>query len=390
MISGKNFKRLPVFLLLVLSFSAVTYGIFAQNGRSEFDQIVPVKKEPVTVAVFYPSVGTIKDLLTLRKERLIDIPDLAVLAVYHELEMTEYDKAKEYVKANRLDWVAFHPIGAPLSPENLFKKNDCSEEFKKIFDRVDGIIFFGGPDIPPYLYGEKTSLLTEITDPYRHFLETSFIFHLLGGYQDESFTPLLEQRPYLPIFGICLGCQSLAVGTGGALTQDIWSEIYGKSTLEEVIALGKEYWHTSPYAGLFPRKDLFRYAFHSIKLDAGGKFCRETGIDEKNTPYILSAHHQQIKKMGKGFSPLATSLDGKVVEAIEHGLYPKVLGVQFHPEMSNLYDPDYRVFMSPQEKQAVSLRSFLESDRPSWEFHQKIWSWVSRGWVESHRRRAGR
>ncbi len=43
---------------------------------------------------------------------------------------------------------------------------------------------------------------------------------------------------------------------------------YGKSTLEDVIALGKEYWHTSPYAQLLPMKDLFRYAFHAIELDA--------------------------------------------------------------------------------------------------------------------------
>jgi len=386
----KSGKRILLFILFSLSLAALSHRLLLSGASPAADTSTRNKKKSVTIAVLYPSVGTIEDLLALRKERLIDLPDLAVIGVYHEQEKTDYGKAREYVKANCLDWLSFYPISAPLSRETLFGENACTPEFKKIFERVDGIIFFGGPDIPPTLYGEKTSLLAEVTDPYRHFLEISLIFHLLGGFQDESFTPLLEQRPHFPIFGICLGCQSLAVGTGGALTQDIWSEIYGKSTVEDVIALGKEYWHTSPYARLLPKKDLFRYAFHAIKLKAGSQLLRETGLAEKDTPSILSAHHQQIKKMGRGFSPVATSLDGRVVEAIEHDLYPNVLGVQFHPEMSTLYDPGYCVFLSPQDKEAVSLRSVLEPDQTSWAFHRRLWSWVSRGWVESHRRRAAR
>jgi putative glutamine amidotransferase len=42
------------------------------------------------------------------------------------------------------------------------------------------------------------------------------------------------------VFGICLGCESLNVGTGGTLTQDIWSEIYGVLYLEDAVALSKE------------------------------------------------------------------------------------------------------------------------------------------------------
>jgi putative glutamine amidotransferase len=387
--SGRKRSKWTVrFILAWLSFFAIPQGILSLNGHPAAGRPLTDKKEPVTIAVLYPSVGTIEDLVMLRKERLIDLPDLAVIGVYHEQENTDYGKAKEYVKANGLDWILFHPISSPLSKESLFRENACTSEFRQIFERVDGIIFFGGPDIPPMLYEEKTSLLTEVTDPYRHFLEISFIFHLLGGYQDELFTPFLERRPRFPVFGICLGCQSLAVGTGGALTQDIWSEIYGQSTVEDVIALGKENWHWSPYARLLPRKDLFRYTFHAIKLKAGSTLLRQTGLAEKDTPFILSAHHQQIKKMGKGFYPVASSLDGKVVEAIEHDRFPNVLGVQFHPEMSVLYDPNHRVFMSPQDNTAVSLRSFLDADATSWAFHRKLWSWVSRGWIESHRRRA--
>jgi len=388
--SIKPFKGMLSCILVVFALAVFSHGFLSPGGQPAPGEAQADKKGPVRIAVLFPSEGTIEDLLVLRKERIIDLPDFAVIGIYHEQEKTDYGKAKEYVKANGLDWVSFHPISAPLSGETLFRENACTSEFKQLFEQVDGIIFFGGPDIPPSLYKEKTSLLTEVTDPYRHFLEISFIFHLLGGYQDESYTPLLEQVPFFPIFGICLGCQSLAIGAGGALTQDIWSEIYGQSTVEDVIALSKENWHSSPYARLLPRKDLFPYAFHAIKLEAGSRLLRKTGLTKKDTPSILSAHHQQIKKMGKGFHPVAFSLDGKVVEAIEHDRFPNVLGVQFHPEMSNLYDRDYRVFMSPQDKEAVSLRSFLESDATSWAFHRKLWSWVGRSWVESHRRRAAR
>lgn len=365
-------------LLLCLSFNI---------GHPQGGQKEAVQKNPVTIAVLYPSIGTLKDLVTLRRERLIAIADLAIVGVYHVREKTDYGKAEEFARQNGLDWIVFHPISAPLSGEVVYQENACTLEFREIFDRVDGVVFFGGPDIPPRLYGEATSLLTEITDPHRHFLELSFVFHLLGGFQDESFVPFLRRRPEFPIFGICLGCQSLAVGTGGALTQDIASGIYGAKTFEDVIALGKENWHTSPHFRLFPREDLFRYALHRIRIEKASLITRKIRFSAQKTPLILSAHHQQVKKMGKGFRAIATSLDGRIVEAVEHADFPNVLGVQFHPEMSSLYDREYRVVLTPEESEAVSLRSVLESDAPSWEFHRKLWSWVSRAWADAHRAR---
>ena len=162
-----------------------------------------------------------------------------------------------------------------------------------------GVIFFGGPDIPPELYGQKMGLMTEVSDPVRHYLELSFIFHLLGGYQDEKFRPLLEGR-HFAVLGICLGCQSLNVGTGGTLVQDIWSETYGKNTIEDVIALGKDNWHTNPLYRLDPSRGLFPDFLHPIKLDPKGFFCSRLGFLPNLTPTVLSAHHQQIKKPGKG------------------------------------------------------------------------------------------
>jgi putative glutamine amidotransferase len=325
--------------------------------------------------------------MTLRQNRLIDVPNLAVVGVYHEKEKTDYSKSKAFAAENGLDWITFHPISSPISAETVFQINDCTPEFEKIFARADGVIFFGGPDIPPYLYKEKTSLLTIIEDPYRHFLEVSFVFHLLGGYQDESFQPLLDQRPDFPVLGICLGCQSLNVGTGGTLTQDIWSEVYAAATVEDAIALGPPNWHSNPYAHLLPQDRFSGFIFHEIQFAGEGRFQKRIGWNRKDHPFIFSSHHQQAEKLGKGFRVIASSLDGKVVEAIEHERYNRVLGVQFHPEAWVLFDPDYQTRFTPQDKEPFGLKAYLEERPASLAFHQKLWAWVTRGWIET--RRAG-
>jgi putative glutamine amidotransferase len=370
-------------LVSILAAGVLSVSLFSP-ARSSGNKKSAGAREEITIAVLYPSVGTIKELVGLRKNHLIDIPRLSVIGIYHEKERTDYAEAREFVRANNLDWITFQPLSGPLAEDNLFQHNSCSAEFGRIFKESDGIIFFGGPDIPPVLYREKTNLLTQIEDPYRHFLELSFIFHLLGGYQDETFKPLLESRPQFPVFGICLGCESLNVGTGGTLVQDIWSEIYGQTYVEDVIALGKENWHENPWQRLFPQNDLASYFFHPLKLEPTGKFCASLGFDPQDTPFVRSSHHQMAEKLGKGFHVTATSLDGKVVEALEHERYPNVLGVQFHPEPAELYDPATRVRFTPQDKEPINPRSLLESHPPSLDFHKKLWAWVSQKWTEKH------
>jgi len=231
---------------------------------------------------------------------------------------------------------------------------------------------------------EKTNLLSGISTTYRHFLELSFIFHLLGGFQDEDFTPLLDLEPEFPVLGICLGAQSLNVGTGGTLTQDIWSEKYGKKYAEDVFTLGKENWHNNPYARVYPEERLLRYNLHRIKLSGEGKFCSALGFEEGDTPFIISSHHQMVEMPGKGMTIIATSLDGKVPEAIEHKKYPHVLGTQFHPEFPILWDAVRKSRIIPQDEEGINLNSFLKDNPPSWDFHKKIWAWLEERLVENH------
>ncbi len=376
-------SRVQAIIFLVLL--ALLEAAGAKTKSNPGHQATPDTR--VVVGVFHPSLGTIQALLTLREKGLLPGSSLSFLGLYHEKQRTDYSKAREFVRSRKLDWFSFYPLSGALSEETLFQRNDCSSEFEKIFQKIDGLVFFGGPDIAPSLYQERTLLLTEIVDPYRHFLELSFAFHLLGGYQDEAFSPLLEKCPDFPVLGICLGSQSLNVATGGTLTQDIWWEDYGRQTFEDVINLGKENWHVNPFFRLFPHRGFCSYFLHPIKLSPQGKFCTQFGYTSKDFPLVISEHHQQVKKLGKGFRAIAHSLDGKVVEAIEHTRFRHVLGVQFHPEYPDLYSPEILVRFTPKEKNEESLPSLLAKNSPSADFHKKLWAWVSQTWLSSYQRK---
>jgi len=339
----------------------------------------------IRLTILYPSIGSLKALVGLRKQGLLSIKNLNVVGIYHKQEKTDYQKSKDFIKEEKIDWLEFFELNGDIHKDNLFKNNPLSDEFKKIFDDSDGIIFFGGADIPPYIYNDRANLHTIITTPVRSFMELSFIFHLIGGFQDPDFLPFLESRPEFPVLGLCLGMQSLNVGTGGTLVQDIWSETYGKTYVEEVIELGKDVWHTNPFSRLYPEKDLFPYIFHPIRLKAKGMLVSVMGMTPSDTPYILSAHHQMAKNIGKGFRVTATSMDEKVIEAIEHEYYPNVLGLQFHPEFASIWDSKITYKFTPDDVDKITVIDFLRGKPPSINFHKKIWEWFTNALKNSHK-----
>ncbi len=350
--------------------------LFPQPTERYFDQAGPLGNE-TRLVIFYPSVGSLRALLALEENGFISLENITVVGVFSSREKTNYEQAYRLVREKKWANFHFHRVEREVAPPDLFKRNQLSDELASIFQKSSGIIFFGGPDIPPSIYGEKTSLLTQIEDPWRHYLELTAIFHLLGGYQDENSQPLLASRPDYPILGICLGAQSLNVGTGGSLTQDISAEIYSVQSVEDLIALGESAWHTNPYYLLNPDPQfkLFANQLHPIRLLNEGKFCQEMGFSPEDHPLVLSAHHQQVKKPGKGFKLIATSLDGRVSEAFEHTLFPNVLAVQFHPEFPVLWDRQAKFRFTPDDKELESPRARLEAASPSIAFHRKLWTW---------------
>ena len=362
------------YILLTLSLCLFSIVSTVWSSDRYFDQ-VEGKSESLIITVLHPSVGTIRSLIGLREEEFFPKEDVLVVGSYHENQVTDYESSKKYADENGLEWFRFHEIRGDLNTENLYQANACTPDFETIFKHSDGIIFFGGADIPPELYRRKTNLLTGIRTPFRHYMELSFVFHLLGGSQDDAFKPLLADHPEFPVLGICLGEQTINVGTGGTLIQDIWYEEYGKIYVEDVLKLGQQKWHNNPFPKLYPLEGLIRYNMHKIKLKKEGKFIAEMGFDAADTPIIISSHHQAVNKPGKGIRVTAVSPDGRVVEAIEHANFPNVLGVQFHPEFRTLYDMEGRYRFTPDDGEGRNIRSVLTSNPPSYDFHRKIWEW---------------
>jgi putative glutamine amidotransferase len=379
-------SRFGLCALVIALVAAAAPPLTGQAPAAALDRYLdgaPDKDAAVRLAVFNPEVFNIRALAALRKNGVFDIPGLTVVGIYHERQTGNFAESRKYAAENGLDWLKFHVVTAEIGEPVLFKTNACTPEFEKIVRKTDGVIFFGGPDIPPSVFGEKTLLLTNISDPYRHFLEASAVFHLLGGSQDEKFVPLLDGRTDFAVLGICLGFQTLNVGTGGTLVQDIWTEAYGKTTAEDVIALGPEQWHNNPYRFLFPLDKLIGYNFHSLQLGDNGLFVKAMGFRSADHPRILSSHHQALERMGRGLVAIASSRDGRIVEAVEHKKYPGVLGVQFHPEHPLLFDAEPRHRQKPGDA-PTSFLAILEGTPPSLEFNKGIWTWFGAKLAASH------
>ncbi len=363
-------------MVFILFLFFVIQTIASAQTPPRFFDTAGTAKERIRLTIFYPSFGTLRALLALKEQGLFPAEKFEVVGVYQAKEKTNYKQSQKFVQDKGLTWIKFHEVSTELGPTDLFKPNAASREFEDIFKKSDGMIFFGGPDIPPTTYGQKTSLLTRIEDPYRHYLELSFIFHLLGGSQSDGFKGFLETQPGFPVLGICLGCQTLNAGTGGTILQDVWADVYGKTFVEDIISLGQPDWHTNPWPRLDPLdRKILGYMLHPIKLVDKSILLAGLGFKPSDQPYIMSAHHQAADKLGKGLKVAATSLDGKVVEAVEHVNFPNVLGVQFHPEFPILWEAEPKYKFTPQDKDLIGIRTYLEAHPPSIEFHKKLWAW---------------
>ena len=371
-----NTKTPAVTVILVIT-ALVLAAAPAFPAQERFFDTAGLEHSDIRLVVFNPTESRIKDLVALRTERMLPPEGLTVVGVYHKDQTEDFDKARAYVLNERLDWFKFHEVQVSIPSNEVYGANALSPEFERIFRLSDGMIFTGGSDIPPQLYGSKTSLLTIIEDPARHGLELSALFHLLGGFQDPGFKPLLDSRPAYPVLAICLGAQSLNVAAGGTLIQDIWTEVYGKMFIEDILKLGPERWHNNPYARLFPTSDLAPNTLQPIVRAGSGRLWRELGFAADVRPYILSSHHQAMGQLGRGLLVEALSPDGKIVEALSHERFPGVLAVLFHPEARKLWDASQPCRLSPDETSPPSWRAFLEARPPSLEFHRKLWAWFS-------------
>lgn len=321
-----------------------------------------------------PTANNLKTVFYLIDNHIFPLPeDYNLVGFYHTAQWYDFNQSAVLISQSGRKNV-FLQACSDMPGSSLFAENPCSDDFRQVFKGSEGVIFFGGPDIPPAIYGEKTNLLTEITDYHRHTFETSFLFHLLGGYQDEHYVALMEQKPGYVILGICLGMQTLNVATGGTLVQDIPTEIYNQKTAEQVLASDTDARHRNYNNNLGTDDEEIWGQFHRINCLLPERLQPFLTGSDKN-PVVLSSHHQAAGRIGKGLLVAATSMDGKIVEALVHEKYPNVIGFQFHPEPSFLYQSDNKIHLLPNQPAKDSFIDLYGGAKGE-VFNRNVWKWI--------------
>jgi putative glutamine amidotransferase len=196
----------------------------------------------------------------------------------------------------------------------------------------------------------------------------------LGGSQNENYSPLLEENKDYTVYAICLGMQTMNIATGGTMTQDIPSELYNLKYVEEVLAIDNNNQHRNYNNNLVIDSTLFSGNFHKIKISNQKPIIGDA--KENLTPLVYSNHHQSIEKLGKDLSAVATSTDGKIIEAIAHIKYPNVLGIQFHPEGTYLHDLEIKYRKNPNDELNSGKQILI--DHNSYQFHLELWKTFSK------------
>jgi putative glutamine amidotransferase len=351
-----------------LSLLLITLAFTACSQQKKTDEKCEINFPKYSVAIINPTVANIKTFRYLIDNNILpNIDSFGMIGVYHSKQNYDFGRSQKYIDENHLA-MKLVKSDADLSPKNVYNQNDCSDLFKEIFEQTKGIFFFGGPDIPAECFGGKTHLMSGITDPYRHFFELSFLFHLLGGSQNENQPALLAEKPDYVVIGFCLGMQTMNCATGGTMFQDIPMEIYNISTVEDVLKT-PDAQHKNYNAYFDFDNELEGHIFHKIKPQGENIISEIIGNTE---PYVLSYHHQAVNKIGKDLDVVATSTDGKIVEMILHKKYPHVAATQFHPESTSLYDENANVKLNFNDTVNQNFLLLYGSDKGE-NFHRAYW-----------------
>lgn len=360
----KNFGKLILSLILSISF----HVSFAQNFlETELEQ------GKTYVLLAHPTVQNLETIEFLLKNKILQLPDAEFVGVYSAAESYDYTLSENLIRDPEMRKFHLQKIAGEPDTSAIFRQNKWTPVFQKLFDHSAGIFFFGGPDIQPETYRQK-NLYSVVTDPNRHLFELSFIFQLLGGKQNEKFEPFLKKRPGYFVTGFCLGLQSINVATGGTLTQDIPAQTYKKINAEETLKLKKDQLHRNYWPEISNDSLLMGVNFHSILYTAHPFFLKKVKAGKDLVPLVLSSHHQSIDELGEDLIVTATSADEKVIEGIQHRLYPNVFAVQFHPEVRELYKEGRKLKFAPDD----TPKSFVETiGAEGREFHLKYWETIS-------------
>lgn len=174
----------------------------------------------------------------------------------------------------------------------------------QIVDTLDGVIFAGGPDIDPVLYGQEV-------DP-----DCGRINRLRDDLELKLFAEAARRK--LPVFGICRGIQLINVAMGGTMVQHIPGRFPGAIHQQEAARL--ELWH-------------------DVQVIPGTPLAAIYGDGARVK--TNSFHHQALLDVAEGLQVNATVAEG-FAEAVTGTGDQFILGVQWHPEISYNKDENSR------------------------------------------------
>lgn len=204
------------------------------------------------------------------------------------LPLFDLEKGREWMLRNYPEAV-FRSGGIPL----ILPHTDDKERLRELLGTVDGVLFTGGPDVDPRVYGEEPDPTVKVSSE-RDAMELSLL-------------PMAIDAG-IPVFCICRGEQLLNVALGGTLWQDLPSM---RDCGVDHNQSGEHYAHrnavlpSTPLASLIGEREIL----------------------------VNSLHHQAIKALAPALMPMAVSEDG-LVEAVYMPEKSFVWGVQWHPERS--------------------------------------------------------
>lgn len=367
-----NFGKYILTLFLVFSLHTGFAQDFLTNG---------LKPGKSYILLAHPTTHNLETVQFLLQNNILQIPDMEFIGVYSASESYDYSQSAKLIARPEMSKFHLQKVAPEVPASLIYKENEWTKTFQSLFDHSVGIFFFGGPDIQPEIYGQK-NLHSVVTDPNRHLFELSFLFHLLGGKQNEEFFPFLHQKPGYFVTGFCLGLQTMNVATGGSLTQDIPALTYQKKSAEEILKMKKNQLHRNYWQEISKDTLLMGINFHQIQYTAHPFFLKTVKANKEIKPLVLSSHHQSIDELGKNLVVTATSMDGNVIEGIHHRLFENVFAVQFHPEVPDLYTEGKKLKFSPQDEPKSFYQTLSAGDR---DFHLKYWMTISKAIKSSER-----
>ena len=332
-------------------------------------------KSPKYLLVANPTARNLETLKFLidRKIFRLNTRNTHIIGIYHKGQAYDFSASKNFLEDNKINYITLQEVEGSLDVSDIFGENDCSPVFRQLFDKSIGILFFGGPDIQPEIYGEE-NLYSEVTDPYRHLFEVSLAFHFAGSSRNPEFKPFMEGRPEYLMTGFCLGLQTMNVAGGGNLWQDIPAQVYGKAGAAETVMIDRENLHRN-YWQEINRGDLFMgINLHPIQFTEHPFFGNTIPVRKTEMPRIYSSHHQSPNDIAPGYEITAISPDGKIVEGLAHNRFPHVFAVQFHPEVPALYEDREQLIFAPDDTPSTLHRII---GRKSVSFHRKYWKHIS-------------